>query len=228
VTVKGDGRPVTDPLGDRFDDGCLVLDLEGAEPPIRAVDLGTGRHVEVEIEGVVTELVDDPFGLVRVRGRLGLVAGVAVTVDPDRVAVLSAQELVRRNLEGPPDEVVERDIDPGDRGQDGARDQPLARHLLDEVLVEAVEIARVLADEEGRHPLDDLWDPGATVSLASPDEAGFGVDPDQRPRVVPVDGGGLDVRYLEVPGPAAAVGELIVSAERSRIVYSAFGSCNWR
>jgi hypothetical protein len=85
------------------------------------------------------------------------------------------------------------------------RDRALARHLLDEVLVQPVDVEGVLPDEERLHALDDGGVAAAPVGLAGADDARVSVDADEDPRVVAVDHRRLYVRNLGVTDTAPRI-----------------------
>jgi hypothetical protein len=170
---------------------------------VRSVLLEARGHVEIEFEGVIAEFGDDAFGLIGVRFGLGFIACVTVTVDPHLVSVLPADELVGWHLKHLARQVVQRDLDAGDRRDGDPLDRALARGLLDEELEEAIEVQGVFPHHEGRHPLDDLGDAGPPVGFSRPSDPGVGVQPDQGPGEVAVDHRGLDVGDLDVPAAAA-------------------------
>jgi hypothetical protein len=175
-----------------------VSDLAGAEVAVRAVLLVPRRNVEVELQRVVPQVLDDALGLVGAGFGVSLRFGVAVAVDADLVAVLATEELVGGHLQDLAREVVQRDFDTRDGCDGDALHRALPGHLLNQMLVQAVDVERVLADDERLHPLDEFRDPGAPVRLAGADDAGVGVDPHERPREVPVDHRRLNVRDLDV------------------------------
>jgi hypothetical protein len=184
-----------------------VLDFGPAEVAVRAILLVARGHVEVELQGVVAQFVNDPLGLVGTGVGVCLLLGVAVTVGPDFVAVFSAEQLVGRHIEDLSSHVVQGQLDAGDSGDILPGDRALAGHSLDHVLVEAVDIQRVLADDERLQSTDDLRDRTAPVGLAVAGDAGVRIHSDERPRVVPVDDYGLNVGDLHVAPLAAGVGE---------------------
>ncbi len=106
VTVEGDVGDVPNPLRHCLDDLGFVPDLARTEVSVRAILLESAGNVEVELERVVAELLDDPFGLVRARFGVGFFFGVTVTVDAHSIAVLSTEQLVRGHPEELPREVV--------------------------------------------------------------------------------------------------------------------------
>jgi hypothetical protein len=126
------------------------------EVAIRPIAIVAAGHVEVELERVVPPLLDDALGLVGVGSRLGRLARVTVTVDPDLVAVVPVQELGGGHVDRSPREVVAGERETGDGGDREPGDRALARHPLDEVRGEPVDVEGVLAEEERRRPLDQF------------------------------------------------------------------------
>ena len=83
--------------------------------------------------------------LVHVQARRDL----AVGIDPDPVAELAAQQLVDRHPQRLALQVPERDLDPGERGDQRAGEPALKHEPAPQVLEERVDGEGIASDEPG-------------------------------------------------------------------------------
>lgn len=116
VAVERGVGLVTDPLRDLPNDFSLVVDFRPPEVTIGAVFLVSRRDVKVELQRVESQFVDDALRFVSTRDRVSFVLGMTVTVDSDRIPVLAAEELLRRDVEQLTRDVVQSEFDAGNRG----------------------------------------------------------------------------------------------------------------
>src|SRR5215212_5275066 len=143
-------------------------------------------RVEVELDGGKPRS-DDLACPLRVGGRFGCGAGVAIGIDPNTIAVAAAEEVVDGGVQRPSDEIPERDLDTTDGGDRSAGQRALAGEAANHQVVKLADIVWVLADDDRRGLVHELSDAYAPIGFS---EAGYtfvGLDLDEHPRKVALD-----------------------------------------
>ena len=124
--------------------------------------------------------------------RVQRLARVAVGVHAHRVTEATAEQPVDRHAVVLADQVPERGLDPRDRVVDDARGRTGARRAPAQLRPQAVDVARVLADQQRREVADDRGQARRGEGLADPGESlSLGIDADEGPVVVRLDDGGV-------------------------------------
>ena len=123
--------------------------------------------------------------------RVQRLARVAVRVHPHAVTELAAQQAVDRHAVVLADEIPERGLDARDRVVDDARGRARARAAPAQLRPQAVDVARVLADQQRRQVAHDRGQAGRAEALADPAQPlTLGVDAHEGPVIVRLDDGG--------------------------------------
>ena len=165
----------------------LVRDALRVRAPVLGVADLTGR----DLLGRLRAPARRPLDHQRVH-RVQRLAGVAVGVHAHRVAELAAEQAVDRHAVVLADEIPERGLDARDRVVDDARRRPRARAAPAQLGPQAVDVARVLADQQRRQVAHDRGQAGCAEALADPRETlGLGVHAHEGPVVVRLDDGGV-------------------------------------
>src|SRR5207245_2556492 len=130
-----------------------------------------------------------------------VLAGVAIGVDADGISHLAAQQLVDGAAIPLADEVVQRGLDAGDRVPDNAGGGTGGARLARQVLDQAVDLARVPADQERRQLAEDRRETRREEAFARAIQAvPIRLDPDKRVVVVGLNHGRREARDLHGDG----------------------------